>query len=269
LNIKVLVATQKKYQLPKSTMYLPVHVGKELNKNTDLGYQPDNTYDNISKKNPNYCELTAMYWAWKNLKADAIGLVHYRRMLSLRRRRDFNCVLSKKNVEDLFNRANVILPKKRRYYIETNYSHYIHAHHKVPLDETKNIIIEKFPQYKDGFDYVMKQTSSHMFNMFIMKRPYFDEYCEWLFSILFELEKSIDISSYSVYEARVFGFVSELLMDVWLKTKGYKYIEVNAVHMEKINWFKKGGMFLIRKLNMRNDKRYGGTVSNKRDHSSI
>ena len=44
-----------------------------------IGYQPDNIGDNISSKNPSFCELTGLYWAWKNLDNEYLGLAHYRR----------------------------------------------------------------------------------------------------------------------------------------------------------------------------------------------
>ena len=94
----------------------------------------------------------------------------------------------------------------------------------------------------------MKRTSGHRFNMFIMKRQYFDEYCEWLFDILFELEKRLDISQYNENDSRVFGFVSERLLDVWIETKGYKYLEIPYIFMEKQNWLIKGTRFLKRKF---------------------
>ena len=83
-TVKIVVATHKKYEMPKDGMYLPLHVGAEGKKDSngnalDLGYQKDNTGENISKKNASYCELTGLYWAWKNLKDDYIGLEHYRR----------------------------------------------------------------------------------------------------------------------------------------------------------------------------------------------
>ena len=77
-NIKILIALHKQYEVPNSDIYLPVQVGVE-GKEKILDYQPDNEGENISSKNPYYCELTALYWAWKNLKADYIGLTHYRR----------------------------------------------------------------------------------------------------------------------------------------------------------------------------------------------
>lgn len=83
-TVKIIVATHKKYEMPQDAMYLPLHVGAEgktdQNGNPlDLGYQKDNTGENISNKNAAYCELTGLYWAWKNLDTDYTGLAHYRR----------------------------------------------------------------------------------------------------------------------------------------------------------------------------------------------
>ena len=77
MSIKIIVAAHKKYWMPTAPVYLPVHVGAEGK--AAIGYTPDNTGDNISIKNPHFCELTGLYWAWKNLDADYLGLVHYRR----------------------------------------------------------------------------------------------------------------------------------------------------------------------------------------------
>ena len=250
MNIKFLVATHKKYWMPKDEIYLPIQVGKEGKQ--DLGYIGDNTGDNISTKNSNYCELTAIYWAWKNLEADYIGLVHYRRYFTKHNFR--NCekkkqdILTKNDFENILKDVDIIVPDKRKYYIETNRSHYNHAHYKKDLNETENIIKEIYPEYSIAFNKVMNRTWAHMFNMFIMRKDYFDEYCEWLFTILFELEKRIDISNYTVMEARVFGFISELLLDVWLETKQIKYREVNVSFIEKQNWLKKGYLFLRENL---------------------
>ena len=80
-DIKVIVAAHKKYQMPKDTMYIPVQVGAE-GKNIIEEYKQDSEGENISNKNQYYCELKGLYWAWKNLEADYIGLVHYRRYFS-------------------------------------------------------------------------------------------------------------------------------------------------------------------------------------------
>ena len=64
-----------------------------------------------------------------------------------------------------------------------------------------------------------------------MKSELFDSYCEWMFDILFELEKRLDISDYSAYDARVFGFVSERLLDIWIKTNKLTYINIPVEFM--------------------------------------
>lgn len=249
MNAKIIVATHKAYWMPDDSIYLPVQVGAE-GKILDLGYVKDNTGDNISSKNKYYCELTGLYWAWKNLNADYIGLVHYRRHFCIpgakgnKKRR----VLSGLQLEELLEKNDVLLPKQRNYFIETNYSQYAHAHHAKDLDTTRKILEEKYPDYLKAYDESMKQTKGHRFNMFIMKKDIFDAYCEWLFDVLFELEERLDISSYSENDARVFGFVSERLLDVWIRTNHVAYRDIPYVFMEKQNWVVKGMKFLGRKF---------------------
>lgn len=247
MNIKVLVATHKKYEMPTDdSLYLPIFVGKTLHPDASLPYTGDNSGVNISEKNTSYNELTALYWAWKNLNADVIGLDHYRRYMSLSKDKSISKVLTRNEIEGLLTNVDIILPKKRNYIIQSNYNHYVHAHHSDPLDETSKIIHDQYPEYFLAFENVMKSKSAHMFNMFIMKKDKFDEYCEWLFNILYLLEDKIDTSEYDAYEKRVYGFVSELLLDVWLETNGYSYKEVNLVHMESQKWLSKGFRFLGR-----------------------
>ena len=251
-NTKIIIATHKKYLMPSDSIYLPVQVGAEGKE--DLGYQKDNSGDNISKKNPYFCELTGLYWAWKNLDADYIGLAHYRRHFSLRKKKckkvaeTLNHVLTKKQAEELFKDSSVILPKKRKYYIENLYNHYKHTMHIETLDETRKIIEKKYPKYLYEFDRLHKRTSMHAFNMFIMKKEILNDYCKWLFDILFELEKKIDVSKYDQFHARFYGRVSERLLDVYLNTNNIKYKEIPFIEIEHINWIKKGTSFLKAKF---------------------
>ena len=136
-NIKIIVATHKKYQMPEDELYLPLHVGCEGKEN--IGYIGDNTGDNISLKNSSFCELTGLYWAWKNLNADYIGLSHYRRHFTCcknipKKEEDkFRILLNKKQADELFENADIVLPKKRKYYIENLYDHYKHTMYIKPL----------------------------------------------------------------------------------------------------------------------------------------
>ena len=155
-NIKIIVATHQKYRMPEDSMYLPIHVGAEGNDN--IGYKKDNTGENISLKNPYFCELTGLYWAWKNLDAEYIGLTHYRRHFTVSSKipnneaDKFKIILSQNELEKRLKKADIILPKKREYFIETLYSHYKHTMYVEPLDETRKIIEEKCPKYLKEFD---------------------------------------------------------------------------------------------------------------------
>ncbi len=248
MDIKIIVATHKQYSMPNDPMYIPLHVGAEGK--PDLGYIKDNTGDSISTKNKNYCELTGLYYMWKNMDADYKGLVHYRRhfvSLTVKGSKS-DRIISSRELEEILKTTDIIVPKKRHYYIETNYSQYAHAHHHEDLDETRKIIEERYPDFITSYDEVMKRTYGHRFNMFIMKSEILDEYLTWLFDILFELEKRVDISNYSANDSRIFGFVSERLLDVWLNKTCYQYRELPYEFMEKQNWFVKGSRFLLRKL---------------------
>lgn len=241
--------THKQYWMPDDSIYIPLHVGAEGKEN--LGYIKDNTGHSISLKNPNFCELTGLYWVWKNEGGDYIGLVHYRRYFTRKEVR--NIEKKKKQImrasdwKKLLQNYPVIVADRRKYYIETNRSHYNHAHCQEGLSMTEQVIAEICPDYIPAFKKVMNRTWAHMFNMFVMRHDLCDKYCQWLFNILFELEKRIDISSYNSYEARVYGFVSELLLDVWLEKNQIDYREQNVSFMEKQNWLKKGSDFLLRK----------------------
>ena len=252
MDIKIIVATHKPYKMPADEVYLPVHVGRNISNNwqgTELeNYAGDNTGDNISSKNRNYCELTALYWAWKNLDYEYLGLAHYRRHFKGGSGDKWKSILSKSDAEKLLDKYNVILPKKRDYFIESTYDQYVHAHNRQDLDKTLEIIKEFYPEYIPAWDRVMKSTRGHRFNMFIMKKEILDSYLQWLFDILFKLEEVLDISGYSANDRRVFGFVSERLLDVWLITNNISYTELPVINMESQNWPKKIFNFLKRKF---------------------
>jgi len=238
-KIKLIVATHKEYEFPKDDIYIPIHVGKAI-KNNEFGMIGDDTGDNISLKNQNFCELTALYWAWKNelfKDVEYCGLVHYRRYffgkdIQLKDK----TIASENEFLTYLDNYNIILSTKRNYYIEDIKTHYKNAHHIKDLDETRNIIEEKYPDYIEDFDIFMGQTKIHLFNMFVMKTDDFNNYCKWLFDILFELEKRIDISDYDTYQKRVFGFLSERLFNIWIMHNrlNIKEIKVSSIEGENL-----------------------------------
>ena len=267
MSAAVFVVTHKSYRMPGDPVYVPLHVGAACSHDTDdqeqdLGYEKDNTGENISSRNPYFCELTGLYWAWKHCTADYIGIVHYRRhfcgdgsVKSGIRGDIFDSVLRSDELEPLLEKYKVILPKKRYYVIETLWSHYEHTHYIEHLKTTREIIKSKCPEYLDSFDEVMGQRSAHMFNMMIMERSLLDAYCTWLFDLLFELEKQIDASHYSFYQGRYCGRVGELVLNVWIRQQikngvlsGDDITVIPYIYIERENWFKKGGKFLKAKF---------------------
>ena len=236
-DITVAVATHKAYRMPIDGVYMPLQVGRALHPNVDLGMTCDNTGDNISQLNAQYSELTGLYWMWKNCDADYQGLVHYRRHFakndSAKRHGDenerFSCIAGKQDYARLLDTCEIIVPERRNYYIETVYSHYEHTMQEGQLDATRSIIAQTNSDYLDAFDAQMNKTSAHLFNMFVMRKDLINEYCSWMFPIIGELAKHIDSSSYSVFEMRFPGRISEILFDVWLETNHYPYVEMPII----------------------------------------
>ena len=241
--------------MPADELYLPVQVGAAGKES--IGFQRDDEGENISELNPFFCELTGLYWAWKNLNADYIGLAHYRRHFAAdpHSRDPWEGVLKKRDIAADLGTIRAFVPGKRRYWIETLYSHYAHTHQAVQLDETRRIIAEKCPEYLEAFDRICRQRWGYMFNMMILERDLLDAYCTWLFDILFELRGRLGEDGLTPFQSRYYGRVSEIIFNVWLLRKledgtiGKKEIrEIPLVHMEKINWRKKGAAFLKAKF---------------------
>lgn len=233
MKIFVGVIAHKKYWMPKDDLYVPIQVGGAFQ--SPIYEYRDDIGDNISNKNKNFCELTGLYWMWKNISKDYdyLGLVHYRRYFANKKFPSFDLsILTKEKVDNVLRKYDAILPKKFFFGRKTVFNNYKSSHHINDLMRTKDIISRIYPQYLSSFDKVLKRHSIHAFNMFIMKKEYFNSYCEWLFNILFELEKEIDISDYDEYNKRVFGFISERLLDVWLDKNKIKYKEYDVKFIE-------------------------------------
>lgn len=258
MDVKIIVAVHKPYQMPRDDMYLPVYVGA-VGKEDTAGYARDDSGDNISGFNPAFCELTGLYWAWKNLNVDYIGLVHYRRyfrhMKSAGGNDPYDNLLTQQEIAPFLGQVKVFVPRKRKYYIETLYNHYAHTFSGEQLDIARQIIGERHPEYLHSCDRVYQQRYGYMFNMMILEKSWLDNYCEWLFDILFQLYQRVDSSEMSDFERRFCGRVSEILFNVWL---GYhvesgtiqrnEVKELAFIYTEKVDWVKKGEAFLKAKF---------------------
>lgn len=234
MKSKVIIATHKPYAFPENELYIPIHVGRALS-TSDFGCLGDDTGVNISEKNPFFCELTALYWAWKNgffEDVDYCGLVHYRRYFKGSLHFGKTGILAAAEIEKHMRTYDVILPVRRNYLIETIRTHYAHAHYEKDLDMTRKILAERSPEFLDAFDAFLSRRKLHLYNMFVMPVGEFKAYMTWLFGILFELENYVDINEYDDYQKRIYGFIAERLLNVWVLQRRYRVKTLPVAHLE-------------------------------------
>lgn len=248
--MKIFVTTHKKTEFPKLPSIYKIIQVNAIN-NEDFGYDyKDSDNDNISIKNSNYCELTAQYWIYKNIEEDIVGIVHYRRYFVNHLKSIFSIkLLDEKKIRKILNRYDMIVPrvtyligkangkKHRNFYEQYSYNHY-----QKDLDNTKKVIAMLCPEYLNAFDYVSKMKRAPMLNMLICKKELFDSYSKWLFNILFEVEKISDLSNYDNYQKRIYGFLSEFLINVFIIKNNIqikKMVVYNSEQNVFISWAKK------------------------------
>lgn len=203
---------------------IPIQVGKALNASL-IEEVTDDTGDNISEKNRTYCELTALYWMWKNTNHKYIGLYHYRRQFDI----------DKEKILTVLNTSDIILPKKKIFKISLK-EQYIREHSAHDWYILMNILKELYPEYYEFSSEVFEKNQIYRFNMFIMKKDMFDKYCEWLFPILEKVEKSINVEEKNNYQKRYAGFMSERLFTLYVFYNKFKIYETDLIFSQiKIN----------------------------------
>lgn len=220
MSTKIFVMTHRNFDVPKESSYIPLQVGKAVN--ADLGYLGDNTGDNISAKNCYYSELTGLYWVAKNIAdADYLGLCHYRRFFL----NEEGALLSEQQCEEILEGCDIILPRAV-YHRKPYYEVYKEAHNIHDLDVTGEVLRELYPDMYEIFHSVIRDDKVYSGNLFITSREHFCEYAMWLFSIFNIVEQRIYVEEYDAYHKRVFGFLSEQLLYVWVKSRRLKICEL-------------------------------------------
>lgn len=208
-------AAHKSAPVPSDALYFPLHVGHSINP-IDIGFTPDDSGNNISYKNASYCELTGLFWAWKNTDSDAVGLSHYRRyFVGKAEGPNGSSVLSSAEAKKLMEEYDLVLGKPRNYLVETIESHYRNGHHGDDLDLLRAAVSKASPDMLDAYDTVFNGRKLSLYNMFLMRREHFDVYAEWLFKVLALVEDEIDNDSRTAYQQRTFGYLGERLLNVW------------------------------------------------------
>lgn len=227
-NIKIFICAHKEVPLPQHPYFLPIQAGAALHEPI-FGYQPDNEGENISTKNPHFCELTCHYWAWKNLKnVDITGLNHYRRFFDFTRKwpqfsadkhfivtEDFlNQDYQFPDLDKILQKYDIILPIARHWRV-SNTQQYGDYHIAKDWEMLRQIIKERSPQYIPAFEKTMDHNNKSVgYNMFITHWKHFDTYSEWLFDILFEVERRVPPIDDPI-QSRIYGYMSERLINVF------------------------------------------------------
>ena len=229
-KIKILVCYYQPEKLPKEDIYFPIQAGKAISK-FKLNVQGDDIGDNISAKNETFSELTAWYWGWKNIKTiypniEYIGLSHYRRFFALNEPFEEYTKIYKNKIPKMYNYENLIIKKLKKKDIimvkpasfgcdlKTQYERW---HNIKDYFCLKNIIHEIYPEYDKTFTNFFEENKKiSLYCMFISKFELFDRYFEWVFPILFEMEKRIDTSEYDPYQKRVIAFLAERLINIYV-----------------------------------------------------
>lgn len=248
-EIKLFVCCHQPTQVPTHPLLEPIQVGAALADTHFPGFRHDDTGDNISVKNRAYCELTAQYWAWKNIDAAYYGFFHYRRYLypDVDARRPYRIEreptlslldkLGYQGFSELIQRYDLIVPKGENMYLPAR-EHYAGApfHHRKDLELMEEIVRQRHPDMIPALERYFSNTVCYFGNIFIMKRQVFHDYCAWLFPILEEFDRRADQTGYSPQERRVDGYLAERLLGVYLTAKqdGLRFLELPRVHFESV-----------------------------------
>lgn len=205
--------------------YIPLFVGNDkdsLSKNINQSVR-DDSGDNIAGLNPYFCELTGAYWIWKNNSDGIKGLVHYRRFF-VESQDSSSGPLGFDAIVNCLSQFDCIVPTERA--LLQNVRNDYARHHVVrDIDLARDCLAAGRPEYLSAFDGCMAGRYIRPYNMIIARGEVFDEYCSWLFPILFYVFDRVELDKRDGYQKRAIGFLSERLLDVWLAGSGHTFCE--------------------------------------------
>lgn len=224
-NLTIYVGTFSPGEKPSDAGYVQMQLGRAA-ASLKFGEIGDDTGHSISERNQFYCELTGLYWIWKNdLRSEYVGMVHYRRFLAAKELAvEFSglSIASSADFTEFEAGADIIVPEFQKFYVHNTAiplsvrQQYEGMHVAGDLYLAREVISKSCPEYLSAYDFVLDGNSISPFNMFVGKKLVIDRYCEWLFGILFELENQIPSIFYDRYQSRAIGFLAERLFNVWL-----------------------------------------------------
>lgn len=230
-KITMYILTHKKFDyedIEEKQMYKPLLNGSAC-LNEDFGYIRDDTGENISNLNKYYAELTGEYWAWKNDDSDIIGFCHYRRYFT---KNIFLNKIGEKDIRKILSKYDIILPQKiypNKINIE-EIKDSTTCQKKEDYDVIREIIAKESPEYLESFDEVLNEKWCYWYNMFICRKEIAVDYFNWLFNILKIFKNQHDFSQYEENNMRVLGYLSERLLNVYVRKNKLKIKEKYLLH---------------------------------------
>lgn len=192
----------------------------------EIAQLKDNEGENLSLRNQDYCEMSAVYWIWKNDKeSDYIGLCHYRRRFVVDE--DMIDYIMSEGYDAVYTIPQLIDGGLRDEFVERNYF-------LTPeiWDITENVIRKLSPGYLEAWEQLQTSYFLLPYNMFIMRRDIFEDYCAWVFSVLKEVDRYY-LEQGIQRNDRYLGYIAELLNTVYAM-KHVKTLKKGYVHMKML-----------------------------------
>ncbi len=216
-TLKILVCYHKPAKLYKDDIHEPIHCGRacctlpEEEKQWMLEHmRGDDTGENISTLGLHFAETSAIYWAWKNYNElgnpDYIGLCHYRRLFT------------QEDIESFAN-YDIMAPSEKNWRARSVREIFLEHHGTPNLEEAVSMLTEQDPSCREPAEAYLQCTEGYYYNMFIMKREIFDEYCQKLFGVLFRIHEKMDYARATYYNRRMPAFIAERLTGIFISEK--------------------------------------------------
>ncbi|MCQ2789813.1 MAG: DUF4422 domain-containing protein [bacterium] len=264
-KVKILVTYNKKHDILKSDIFTPIQTGRAIATEVFDEMIGDDTGDNISEKNWNYSELSALYWAWKNYDKlgcpEYIGHVQYRRHFILKEQNIYagttedaqfgysvkflnnmtedyiNTIGLDNNTvnETLKNNDIIVVKKGDMSYIacknaKEDYLKHVPCSRYTDYELLIDTVNKKYPEYKDAVREFENGPYRYFYHMFMMKKDIFFEYMDFVFNVLFDIESKIDYSDRGSRGLRVMGYLGEMLLSIFIFNKYKQNFKIKEVY---------------------------------------
>lgn len=232
-SIKLYVIYHLPFRVVNSEILTPILCKRELAPSVTNMISAD-VLDEISYKNEYLAEYTTYYWVWKNeIKTDYIGFFQYKRYLQIKENVESTNIeedavrlngWTGDDVEKILSEYDILLPAPNVFDCSLR-EQYLRYHSEFYLDKALEIIKDKYPNDHQYYVDAMNGNTGYFCNMFIMKREYFEEYMEFVFSIFNELEKVLEPG----HQGKCFAYLGERLFNGYLnvlKSRGNVRINI-------------------------------------------